>query len=138
MESFLSYLHPMEQTETIDTPESNTNVSTEMVDSILDRLVVDPEIHYLRGPNELSPMRLVFRIPHINPSNIPLGRSSMVSVALESDDPLVRPMQSFVIRPPNGQQFILHFTVGQSWWAQKEFCRLLWSEAVNHGWTVSV
>lgn len=127
----------MEQTETTETTEPNPAVSTEMVDSILDRLVVDPEIHYLRGPNELSPMRLVFRIPHINPSNIPLGRSSMVSVALESDDPSVNQVQTFTVYNPKRQQFILHFTVGHSWWGQKEFCRLLWSEAVKQGWTAS-
>lgn len=124
----------MEHTETAETP--NAPIPTEMVDSVLDKLVIDPEIHCLRGPNELSPMRLVFRIPHINPNNIPLGRSSMVSVALESDDPSLNQVpQTFTLYNPTGQRFVLNFIVGNSWWGQKEFCRLLWTEAVKQGWT---
>jgi len=126
----------MDQSQTTTTSEA-ADPSTLMVDSVLDKLVIDPEIYYLRGPDKLSPMRLVFRIPHIDPNNIPLGRSSMVSVALETDNPMIDEIQTFTVYNPKGQQFILHFKVGHSWWAQKEFCRLLWSEAVKQGWTVS-
>ena len=124
----------MQQTETTKSTEPNAIVSTEMVDSRLDRMVIDPEIYSLRGPNELSSLRLVFQIPHIDPNNIPLGRSSLVSVALQADNLSVNQMQVFTIYNSAGQRLVLNFIVGNSWWAKKEICRLLWTEAVGQGW----
>ena len=129
----------MNQSEATPTQASESDLdkkiaTAEMVDSVLDRLVVDPEIHILRGPDLLSPIKLVFRIPHIDPQNPIKGRSSMVSVALETDDPRMDSVQTFDVFSPSGTRTTLNFKVGMSWWATKDFCRILWGDAIAKGW----